>query len=62
MQNSAVKEKIKAAVVKRYKAKREALDLLGFHTDSGERMVMYNTHTQNADPYYIDAEIYLTNM
>jgi hypothetical protein len=44
-QNSALKEKIKAAMAKHYKAKSEALDLSGFHTDPGERMVMYNTYT-----------------
>jgi hypothetical protein len=55
-QNSAVKEKIKAAVAKRYEAKPEALDLSGLYTDPGERMVMCNTHThthtQNAQPHY----------
>jgi hypothetical protein len=44
-QNSALKEKKKASVAKHWKAKSEALDVSGFHTDPGERMVMYSTHT-----------------
>jgi hypothetical protein len=45
-QNSALKEKIKAVMAKHYKAKSKALDLSRFHTDPGERMVMYNTHIE----------------
>jgi hypothetical protein len=44
-QKYSVKEEIKAASAKCYKAKPEALDLLGFYTDPAERMVMCNTHT-----------------
>jgi hypothetical protein len=41
--NSTLKEKIKAAMVKRYNGNLKALDLSRFHTDPGERMVVYNT-------------------
>jgi hypothetical protein len=41
-----MKEKIKAAMVKRYNADLKALDLSRFHTDPGERMEVYNTHTE----------------
>jgi hypothetical protein len=43
--SSAQKEKIKAAMVKRYNANSKALDLSQFHVDPGERMAMYDTHT-----------------
>jgi hypothetical protein len=36
-QNSSLKEKMKAAMEKHYKAKLKALDLSGVHTDPGER-------------------------
>jgi hypothetical protein len=36
-----VKEKIKAAIVKRYNADLEALDLPWFHTDPGERVLIH---------------------
>jgi hypothetical protein len=42
--NFTLKEKVKAAVVKRYNANLKALDLPRFHTDPGERMVVYNIH------------------
>jgi PIN domain nuclease of toxin-antitoxin system len=42
--SSTLKEKIKAAMVKRYNANLKALDLSRFHTDPGERMVVCNTH------------------
>jgi hypothetical protein len=42
--SSTLKEKMKAAMVKRYNANLKALDLSRFHTDPGERMVVYNTH------------------
>jgi len=35
--NSALKEKIKAALVKRYNADLKALDLSRFHADPGKR-------------------------
>jgi hypothetical protein len=43
--NSTLKEKIKAAMVKRYDGNLKAVDLSRFHTDPAERMVVYNTHT-----------------
>jgi hypothetical protein len=42
--NSPLKDKIKAAVSKCYEARSRALDLSGFHTDPGERMVLCSTH------------------
>jgi hypothetical protein len=42
--NSTLKEKIKAAMAKRYNADLKSLDLSRFHTDAGERMVMYSIH------------------
>jgi hypothetical protein len=42
--NSTLKEKIKAAVVKRYNADLKALDLSRFHTDAGERKGKYSRH------------------
>jgi hypothetical protein len=38
--DSAMKEKLKAAIVKRYNANLKALDLSRFHADAGERMVI----------------------
>jgi hypothetical protein len=37
--DSAMKEKLKAAMVKRYNANFKALDLSRFHANPGERMV-----------------------
>ena len=38
--NSTVKEKIKAAMVKRYNADLKALDLSRFHADPGKRTLI----------------------
>jgi hypothetical protein len=43
--NSPLKEKMKAAALKRYEARSRALNVSWFHTDPGDRMVMYSTHT-----------------
>jgi hypothetical protein len=45
---------IKAAVVKRYNANSEALDLSRFHTAASERMVMYNTHTDRERNFSVE--------
>jgi hypothetical protein len=42
--DSNLKEKLKAAMEKRYNRNLKALDLSQFHTDPGERMVI---HIQN---------------
>jgi nuclear RNA export factor len=39
--NSALKEKIKAALVKRYNAELKALDLSRFHADPGKRTLIH---------------------
>jgi len=39
--NSALKEKIKAALVKRYNAELKALDLSRFHADPGKRTLVH---------------------
>ena len=39
--NSALKEKIKAAMVKRYNADLKALDLSRFHADRGKRTLIH---------------------
>jgi nuclear RNA export factor len=41
-----MKEKIKAAMVKRYNANLKALDLSRFHTDPGEGIVICILNTQ----------------
>jgi PIN domain nuclease of toxin-antitoxin system len=56
--NSDLKERIKAAMVKRYNANLKALDLSRFHTDPGERMVVYNTCRMHI--IAVSAVIYLT--
>jgi nuclear RNA export factor len=44
--DSSLKEKLKAAMEKRYNCNLKALDLSWFHADPGERMVIHiqNTH------------------
>jgi hypothetical protein len=39
--NATWKEKVKAAMVKRYNANLRALDLSRFHTDPGEKMLIH---------------------
>jgi hypothetical protein len=60
--NFALKEKIKAMMSKRYKAKPEAFELSGFYADSGERMVMYNIHIHRLLILTIETELYCTKI